>query len=521
MTKRLFSLLTLAATVSPFISAQSDSKVDYADRQYLGNIQAGSNNPSALHFMPITDLADIHVEYRHTGGKFHLIDEGNRLNSWIASFSGMKRIDKVTFAGSLVYDNTSESERSWNNTLFVSDRNPFIIGDSLKSKFSTETFHLDGSAAYRPSENLLLGLGAVYNVGSSATQKDPRPEIKGMRFRLTPGVEYSFGAHTLGLSGDVEWLSEEVQHTVVRTTTKQYVFLFQGLGVFEAKDAIGYRRKFNGTHWGAQVQYAINPTQEAKVSNFIQVAYFGEYEDAVDGSGNSRYKGGRYSGSGFSISERFRLRVSPYTVHNFSLEADMADSKGKWYTQRSQTDADGNLIYEVINESDNFTGNFTSATLRYDFNRLNEAGIPLWQARAAAGLNQSVSKNKLYAAKESYTNFTCSAGATKRFPIKKGWLAANIDAAFMMNLEKSLKISEMPETYSKIMALYTRPAYNAASTGYWQAGLGLTYSLPVRILGYASLLEISAEGDFRNATKKVNLLGSDRFYAGGKVGFIF
>lgn len=521
MTNRLFSLLTLAATVGATISAQTENKVDYADRQYLGNIEAGSSNPVAQHYMSITDLADIHLEYKHTGGKFHLIDEGNTLNTWIASFSGMKRIDKVTFSGSLVYNNTSEDERAWNNTLFVSDRNPFIIGDSLKSKFSTETFHLDGSAAYHPSENLLLGLGAVYNVGTSATQKDPRPEIKGMRFRLTPGVEYSFGSHSVGVSGDIEWLSEEVQHTVVRTTTKQYVFLFQGLGVFEAKDAIGYRRKYNGTHWGAQIQYAFNASQDARISNFLQAAYFGEYEDAVDGSGNTKYKGGRYSGSGFSVSDRFQLRVSPFTVHNFTLQADMSDAKGKWYTQRQETDAEGNLIYNVINESDNLTANITSAALHYRFDRLNDGGIPLWQARAAAGINQSETKNKLYGAKESYTNLICSAGATKRFPIKKGWFAANIDASYMMNLEHSLKISGMPDTYSKIMALYTTPAYKAVTTGYWQAGLDLTYSLPVRILGYNSLIEIAAEGDFRNATKKSSLIGSDRFYAGGRVGFIF
>ncbi|MGM9620310.1 MAG: DUF6850 family outer membrane beta-barrel protein, partial [Bacteroidaceae bacterium] len=239
MSHRLYILLALLCATAAVSQAQDYAKADYRDRQYLGNVTYGSESPVSLRYMPLTDIADIHVGYRHAGGDFHLVDEPGRLNSWVASFTGMKRVSKVTFAGGLVYENSTLRDRCWNNTLFISPNNPYIIADSLKSKFGNEVFRLDGAAAYALNDRLTLALRAKYDVGSSATQKDPRPEIKGMRFNLAPGVEYRMGRHAVGASANVRWLSEQVSHTVLRTTTKQYVFLFQGLGVYETKDALG------------------------------------------------------------------------------------------------------------------------------------------------------------------------------------------------------------------------------------------------------------------------------------------
>lgn len=521
MNHRLYTLLVLFSTTAIASQAQDDSKVDYSDRQYLGNVTYGSTSPVSLRYMPVTDYADIHAGYRHTGGDFHLIDEPGSLNSWTASFTGMKRVDKVTFGGGLVYDNSTLDDRRWNNTLFVSPDNPYIIGDSLKSKFNTETFRLDGGAAYSPDDRLTLALRATYNVGSSATQKDPRPEIKGMRFNLTPGVEYRIGRHTIGASADIEWLSEQVSHTVLRTTTKQYVFLFQGLGVYETKDAVGYTRKYNGTRYGIQLQYSLNNTADARLADFLQIGYYNEHEDAEDGGSSVKYKGGRYKGYGFSILERLMLRASGRTIHNFTIHAAMSDIKGRWYTQRSGTDADGNLIYEIVNEADNLEGNSMQAGLAYRFDHINSAGLPSFQAEVKACIDNSETRNKIYAAKETYTNALMTASVTKRFQIKKGWLAARLNGGYRTSFDKKLNISGMPETYGKIMSVYTRPQFAALTAEYWHAGGGVTYSLPMMFMGYTSALELSLDGDYMSCTEKVASVGNDRFHVGARVGFVF
>ncbi len=502
--------------------AQSDSKVAYQDRQYLGNISYGSDNPVSIYYMPISDIADIKVEYGHTGGKLHAIDDAGKINAWSASFTGMKKVGKVIFSGGLVYNNQSLGDRRWNNTLFVSGHNPFIIGDSIISKFNNETFALDGIAAYSPTDNLKIGIKATYDVGSSATQKDPRPEIKGMRFSLTPGAEYRIGRHTVGLSANVGWLSEEVTHTVVRTTTGQYVFLFQGLGVFESKDAVGYRRKYDGMRYGAHLQYSINKAEMSAISDFIDIGYYSEYENATDGSSVTKYKGGRYSGNGISLGNRLQFRHGLNAVHNVTVSAATHNSTGTWYTQKQSTDADGNLIYEVVNESDNLEGHDTRAGVAYRFDRTNASHLPTVSVNVSADIERTEIKNRIYGAKEDYTNAYISANATKRFAIRKSWLGATVRGGYRMSIDSSIKIDDMPSTYSIIMNKYTRPAFDAMTAGYWEGGLELSYSLPLSIMHYGSVLDIKLSADYRSQTDKTTTMkDADRFYLGVSAGFIF
>lgn len=521
MNHRLYSLLALLGCIAMTSQAQDDSKVNYSDRQFLGNVAYGSASPVSLKYMPITDLADIHVGYRHAGGDFHLIDQSGSLDSWTASFTGMKRVGKVSFGGGLVYENTTLDDRRWNNTLFVSPYNPYIIGDSLRSKFNTETFHLNGGAAYSPDDRLTIALEATYDVGSSATQKDPRPEIKGMRFNLSPGIEYRLGRHSIGASADIEWLSEEVSHTVLRTTTKQYVFLFQGLGVYETKDAVGYARKYDGSRYGVQIQYSLNNNADARLADFFQIGYYSEHEDAEDGGSSVKYKGGRYKGCGFSMFNRLMFRATERTIHNLTISAAMSDITGRWYTQRAGTDSNGNLIYEVVNESDNLEGSIMQAGIAYRFDRLGRFGIPLFQAEVTASLDNSETKNRIYAAKEKYSNAIVSASVTKRFKVSRGWLAASVGGAYRMSLDKKLNIDGMPDTYSQIMSKYTRPQFEAVTSGYWRAGGGVTYSLPMTFMGYDSIFEVALDGDYTSRTDKALTVGDDRSHVVARVGFVF
>lgn len=521
MSLRFHSIsLLLAATVFTS-SAQTDAKVAYQERQYLGNVSLGSDNPVSIYYMPITDIADIRVDYTHNSGDLHLIDEAGRANDWAVSFTGLKSVGKVVFQGGLTYNNRSLDDRRWNNTLFVSHYNPFIIGDSIRSKFNCETFALDGGAVYTPSRHLKLALRAYYNVGSSATQKDPRPDIKGMRFALNPGVEYSFGNHAAGLSGNVGWLSEESSTTVVRTTTKQYLFLFQGLGVYEAKDAMGYKRKYNGMRYSVNLQFTLNRDNSATVSDFIELGYHGEYENATDGSSATKYKGGRYSGSGFSLYNRLRIRQGDRIMHNITLSGLMHKTTGRWYTQKQSTDAQGNLIYEVINESDNLEGHDYSGNIGYRFDLL-DGTLPTLSASANGTIDRSETKNRLYGAREEYTNMTVSADVTKRFPIKGSWLSATLGGLYHSSLDSKLNIANMPPTYSLIMQRYTRPAFDDATASYWGINGNITYSLPLRLLKYDSTLNIAVNADYRSQTGSTpTLSGADRYYVGGSVGFVF
>lgn len=512
----------MVVTAAMTLQAQTDSKIAYQERQYLGNMSYCSSNPVSIQNMPIRDLADIKVEFGHTAGDLHSIDDAGRINAWTASFTGMKQVGKVTFSGGLVYHNCTLYDRRWNNTLFVSHHNPYIIGDSIASKFDNESFTLNGTAAYAINDKVLIGLAANYDVGNSATQKDPRPEINGMRFSLTPGAEFRFGRHSAGLSADVGWLSEEVTHTVIRTTTNQYLFLFQGLGVFESKDALGYQRKYNGMRYGGNLQYSVNARNHSAVADFLEIGYHQEYEDATDGASAVKYKGGRYTGSEISAYNRLCIRQGSTWRHNVAVKGRLQNSTGTWYTQKKTTDADSNLIYEVINEADNLKSTTIDAGLSYRLDRVTRGLLPTLSASVSADMERSETKNLIYGAKETYTNAFFAADVTKRFAIKKSWLGATLRGGYMLPLDNSINLDGMPATYSIVKKKYTLPAFDAMIAGYWNGGVELTYSLPLKISSMKTVLDLKVSADYRRQTgTTATLVNADRFYVGGAAGFVF
>lgn len=520
--RQLYLSLLLSVTAILSANAQTDNKTAYRERQYLGNVAYGSLNPVSESYMPITDIADIRVDYDHTDGDLHRIDDAGSTNSWLVSFSGMKKVGKVVFSGGLIYDNTVQNDRRWNNTLFVSRYNPYIIGDSILSKFNRETFKLDGTAVYTPTKRLRLGLRARYDVGSSATQKDPRPDIKGMRFSLNPGAEYSLGRNALGLSAHVGWLSEESSTTVVKTTTKQYVFLFQGLGVYETKDAVGYRRRYNGMDYGASLQFTFNTDSASRISDFIEAAYTGAYENAIDGTSATRYKGGRYMGSGLSLSNRLSLRSGERTIHNITLSGMVHNTTGRWYTQKVTTDQSGNLTYEVVNESEYYKGNTLNISAGYRFDLL-DGTLPVLSASLDAAYNHNETKNRLYGARQEYSRIDISAEVTRRFRIRDSRLGISLRGLYSSSPNHSINLSGMPTTYSIIIGKYTRPAYDYLITGYYGAGGSATYTLPLNMLEYDTLLNITVGADYRKASGETSQVyrDTDRLHVYGSIGFVF
>lgn len=515
------SLALLLATTALTAHAQSDAKVAYTDRQYLGNLAYGSSNPVAESHMPLTDIVDIRLDYRQQSGPLHLVDDAGRSTSWSPSFAGLKQVGRTVFAGGLAYDNSRLADRRWNNTLYLSPHNPYVIGDSVAGRFARETFALHGAAVLRATDRLRLGLRAFYDVGSSAKEKDPRPDIKGMRFTLNPGAEYTLGRHALGLSAHVGWLSEESSTTVVRTTTTQNLLLFQGLGIYEARQALGYKRKYNGMRYGANLQYTLCPDSTAALADHIDIGYTGEREDATDGATSTKYKGGRYSGTALTLSNRLSIRPSGRTVHNVTLTAGLRQTTGRWYTQRQTTDADNNLVYTVINENDDYEASRYQAAVAYRLDLL--AGtLPTFTVNVSAALDHSTSRHRVYGAALDVTRATLGADATRRFRLHAAWLAATLRASYSTVPSSRLDVTSLPATFAVVRDKYTVPAYDALRADHWGAGASLAYARPLRLLGGHTTVNAALHADYLGQTAALPTLnGAYRLTVGASLGLVF
>lgn len=480
------ALLTIAQTMTP-------DAISFQDKLYLGNVMQGSQNPISINYSPINNLADFKVEYSNVSGDLKLIDQANTENWWNASIFGIKKFDKLSFEGGISYNNGSLNEKCWNNTLFVSKGNPYIIGDSIKSKFSPEIYNLFGTVAYQISNRWTIGLRAIYNVGSSANQSDPRPDIKGMRFTLNPGAEYALNNKlSIGLSARLGWLSETVKHAVVRTEVPQYLFLFQGLGNHEVKTAIGYKRRYSGSNYGvnANLTYKLGDYQ-----NFFEGGYYHEYENSEDGTTGSKYNGGRYEANTINLSNRFQIKRENL-IHNIILGASINSVEGTWFTQKQVTDDNGNLYWKVINESVAYTSSNYNGNLSYRIDFMN-GDIPSLTAKVDAGFKNQEKRNKIYGAFEKYTEATADLFVAKNINIKRNQLRLSLNGGVLMNLSNSLNLDEFPSTLKLMMERYTIPGFEAVIANKYYVGGGVDFNTPIRIKNLTSLLGLGINYSYR------------------------
>lgn len=474
----------------------------YEDQLYLGNIFYGSQNPTSVTHTPLQSFGDFQINYNYQNGDLKLIDDAKNEQWWNGTIYGIKKFERVSFEGGITYNNGSLNERRWNNTLFIADQNPYIIADSIKSKFSTEKFSLHGAASYILNDKINIALRAKYDVGSSATQNDPRPEIKGMRFNLNPGVEYKLNYFTIGLSANIGWLSESATHTVVRTEVPHYIFIFQGLGNYEAKTAIGYLRKYNGFNYGANLQFAYD--KNARFANFLELGYYSENEETTDGSGSIKYKGGRYDGYNITINERFEIRSANF-IQNITLTAKMHNTDGTWYTQKEVTDNNGNLYWDVVNEAVEYKCKEYNANVAYRFDLMN-GKIPSLTAKISAEIEQSDAKNTVYGVSQKYTAATAELYVAKRLDIKYTQLKLFIDGKYRNCLSSDIYLDDFPPVLQPMANKYTKPAFDALMAGSYCIQAGAEATFPIKVKNYQTWLRVSADYAYKGYTGNSPLL---------------
>lgn len=448
-------------------------KMSYPDYLFLHNVQRGSDNPTAISQEALNSVGSIAARYRFMDGDFHAPDAAGIQKSFDASFYGIKKLEKVAFEGILSYSNTSDRDRHWNSTLFVSPDNPFVIGDSIPGNFGIEKFHLNGGFSIKATRNLHVALRANFIVGSSANQTDPRPEVDGMRFALNPGISYQLGRWTAGLSGNIEWLSESAEYTVVRSTDgTHYVFLFHGLSAPIAKNAIGYQRKYSGTAGKGALQLTWKGND---LQNHFEASYMQGKEEAEDGGSAEKYKGGKYEAKSVAVADRFMIIRSKKT-HNIGMQLNYRQVDGTSYQQQQQTTPDGNIYWNVISSAICHKSDFTDIAISYRFDALTNEGIPHFTAGAEMGFyrQQTTHYSELY--RQEFTSAFAKVFTAKNLHVKKFDLKIGVDAAYATRLSDENKIES-----SKITERLFTPKFEFLSADRLSASIRVSLFHPLSI----------------------------------------
>ncbi|MDE6867509.1 MAG: hypothetical protein K2J23_08980 [Muribaculaceae bacterium] len=435
-------------------------QMQYADYNYLNNVESGALNPVSISDIPISNLTLINAGYNWSDGEYYRPDASRHTNGLNIDIYGIARLNKISFEGEVGYLSYKEHDRKWNSTLYLNPLNPFIIGDDMASDYKIDRFVINGRFAYKFSSRFRFGLNADYNVGVMSDESDPRVETKGMRFILNPGVDFDITDKlTVGATGGIDLMSESQNYTCLQTAVNFVFYLMNGLGSNYPWSNNAYTRNTKGTSWFAGVdgRYKVS----GNISNYLTLQYRHDSENAIDGGSSYKFRGGDFSNNVFEITDRFSIKGTRY-AHNVEVGFAANDVKGRWYDQK-QTSQNGTIVWEILNSSIKHKQTYMTAHADYRFDILNDESISSLTAGAGLSFTNSDSKNypELYFRK--YSNLDFNANVTKYFNIRNVRLGIGVKGGYMTSLSSSCDLAgiDLEEEYSLPMYYYlTSDAFN-------------------------------------------------------------
>lgn len=462
--KRLFlyTVFIATATVARAQQTEADTLITdialYDEINYLGNIATGSDNPAYISDAPVAQYSEIGVTYGIGKGGFHNIDESGDTQGFRVSAYGLKKLEKVAFEGGISYYNGTEDERRWKTTLYLDEKNPFILADTVNSNYSLEKFTIDGRFSWQVLRFMRFGLNAYYEVGVTSDEQDPRAEVKGMRFKINPGFDFRLTDKIqLGLTGGVRIFSEGTAYTCAVTASTYRYLLMSGLGTYYQQAGNSYQRDTKGLQWDASVQLV---WKRPEAGNYLQIGVGSNSEKNTDGGTTRQFLGGEFSNDFLFIKDRFMYKKGR-AVHNIELSAKMQKNEGVWYDQKSVTSG-GNTYWEVMNSSIKHKESAAEGSVAYRFDWLDDA-TPSWSAGAKAALVYSDTYNYPDEYNLRYSTISADIYCTKHIVIKQSLLSLTLGGRYNTSVTSSISIEglELADKYTYPMYWYlTAPYYD-------------------------------------------------------------
>lgn len=538
-------LLALASVSASAQQSTADSAFQiarYKEINALNNVQAYSLNPTRMTRNTLRNVGKGTMDVNYEYGDFFKADGTKHQTDFGVAIEGLRQLGKFDVSGHINYRNYKFRDHRWNNTLFLTEDNPFVYADSVKSEANLEMFDIGTEDAWRINDRLTLGINANLLIGQFTDQADPRPKTDASIVKLQPAAELKLNdTWQVGALAGVDLYRSRVNTSLVSAQIPYTHFLQKGLGDYYKFSTVDYTtwiRDYKGYNYLAAIQLTTTP-QGADWQNWLEIHGNYKTEDAADGGSEWEFKGGDYSAYGVGLADNFILR-SEKTNHRVTLNADYAAATGKWFGQTKYTDKEhGNREYYEVNESyDIYKSTSLSAKAEYQLDFL-KCDIPTLTLRIGAKADYKEMKNvnpEVDPTKQNYTMATVFAGATKHLDYNKWQWSATVDAAYRMALGdpkfNAYEYVKAGKSYEIITSNVARSfAYNAASianfglridgrTSFARSKIGLNVFGRVNYLTYLGMYD-AFEDQVAEAVRRLEykdvLDGSDRICV--QVGF--
>lgn len=472
---------TLLLAMPIAIEAQTWNE-DFINQPF--NLRYASLNPTRIADNHVNNFAVGHVGYTWGRGDYHAIEQSGRANELTAYIGGLRRIGRVDLQGHLRYRNLTENDQAWSTALWNLRDNPFMLCDSIPGDATTESFDMSAKAAYPFNERLRGAIEVGISTGKRSDQNDPRPRTTTSAIPVTLGIDYAIGeAWRLGLAAGIRYFSSGVDYTNTQQSATKFYFIMKGMGDYQKRstaDYTSYTRDYTGMTYRAALSATWSPA-DARVANHVEAGFAAANEDARDGGTAYEYKGGDYSQTAFSVSDRLRIRANERMLHNISLCASMLNGKATWYDQKRETDLDhGNLqYYRVLGSSVVQKTQRINATLGYEFHLLRQGERDLY-AGVQAGMTAITHKHFVgtIVPKQSIARIDIDAHAGKSFAIRRATLLAQVNGGYTLPVTKYYANGSTLSGTDDISGAYTRRIFEYETAPHAHVGIVADASMP-------------------------------------------
>ena len=493
--RRTFPILLLLYVFLMPMQAQ-ESTYRYDDATQLWRL---TNNPAGLGIDSSRNRGFALFNVEHQSGSYARVQEGTQTNQLRFQTERYQKVGKYLYGyGRFDFDYGRTKNRTWCDVMRPYNANPYFAGSSVIGKYDFQDFDFTAELGTVPffghrkdGNGLRFGLRLDYNVGDLSRLRDPRSRSQLLDYKVTPAVAYSFGQHTIGLSGNYHRRKEKIigVTTVQQDPTLKY-YLMSGLE--NAQGTVGgyssFSREWVDHRFGAELNYAIkSEEQQTLVTLMIEHGKENAY-------GQYKYEPGLYADYRYEVALHNRTTTGS-VVHQFDLAVAYNESYADEYRQ------------QLLQEKDAETG-FTSYYYintfkykkRYQASLFNEefhyrANFMKGQRETAyAGLrltaNSVENKHLLPESKLSYgfTNIQIEGGISIA---KHLWIDASASVRQVQDV--AINLADENSDYAKGVLLPDMEYYQA---NYWRGHLQLTYEIPLKIKGKTSHWFIRAYGDY-------------------------
>ncbi len=448
----------------------------------LENVWFQAGNVAGLKQMPSFFPSEIKLNYNQSKGNFHSIFNGESNQSYNFSSRSFQRIRNTIFYGSFNYSKSFERNLNYSNTNEPAINYPYLLADTIgNDTYDREFFCIKGSIASVLSGNFDWGLDVDYQVGIASQNRDPRPENKVMRGKISPGIIYKHKYFKFGANLFYDYYNEDIDVSVVQEGIQYTLFQLHGPGTFIYHSSSSFYRLYQQNQFGGgfQVQFRKNKASDILFSGY---QYFKQTVDDGRGGDMATWavvkNDSKMEGINWNVGNIISIDMGE-KLHLLSAQVRITKKLGTEFIQRLENIGVTNLESWITYAKERKYNSLNiNAKLKYQLMTKDENNQ--MKSLFQVGLNYYSFQEEYHIPNQQMDHSTLvfESSFQKLFSLRNSKISAEIKLSYRNKVDSKVYL----ETTNNLIDKIYLPEFNFMTKAYISPGFVIGYQFPVKKL---------------------------------------